>query len=300
MEGAAAPETFRSAFPLPMPDAAVPPPAARRPLSSRDTRWARAVARGLARAGVNPNLISFASIVFAAVGAWALARLASATGDARITLALVAAAGIQLRLAANLFDGLVAVEHGRKQATGDLWNEVPDRFADVALLLGAGYGLAGEATVAGQPVGPLLGWSAALLAVATAYVRQLGGALGLPQDFRGPLAKQQRMFVLTLGVLATLWVAPGGDPAGGGGTAAAAATASEVAGPSGGVAAGGVAAGAGGAAEGLLAGGPVAVALVVIVLGAMVTFARRLHGIAAALRARAAASAAAGGGQGQG
>ena len=107
-----------------------------------------------------------------------------------------------MRLLANLLDGLVAVEHGRKQATGDLWNEVPDRIADVALFLGAGYGLAGlGATIGGEALGPLLGWSAAALALATAYVRQLGGALGLAQDFRGPMAKQQRMFVLTLGVL---------------------------------------------------------------------------------------------------
>ena len=180
----------------------VAPPPARRPLTTRDARWAKALAAMLARAGVNPNWISLASLVFAGAGAWAFTALGEASGGARVALALAAAAAVQLRLLANLLDGLVAVEHGRKQATGDLWNEVPDRIADVALFLGAGYGLAGlGATIGGEALGPLLGWSAAALALATAYVRQLGGALGLAQDFRGPMAKQQRMFVLTLGVL---------------------------------------------------------------------------------------------------
>lgn len=45
---------------------------------------------------------------------------------------------------------------------------------------------------------PALGWFGALAAALTAYVRVFGGSLGLPQDFRGPMAKQQRMAALTL------------------------------------------------------------------------------------------------------
>ena len=181
----------------------VSPPTARRPLATRDARWAKGLAAWLARAGVSPNWISLASLIFAGAGAWAFSALGGTSGGARVALALAAAATIQLRLLANLLDGLVAVEHGRKQATGDLWNEVPDRVADVAFFLGAGYGLADlGATIGGEALGPLLGWSAAALSLMTAYVRQLGGALGLAQDFRGPMAKQQRMFVLTLGALA--------------------------------------------------------------------------------------------------
>jgi hypothetical protein len=47
-----------------------------------------------------------------------------------------------------------------------------------------------------------LGVTAAMLAVLTAYVRLLGGSLGLAQDFGGPMAKQHRMFTLTVGSLA--------------------------------------------------------------------------------------------------
>ncbi len=34
--------------------------------------------------------------------------------------------------------------------------------------------------------------------MATAYVRAVGRAAGAPSDFRGPMAKQQRMFCVTL------------------------------------------------------------------------------------------------------
>ena len=40
------------------------------------------------------------------------------------------------------------------------------------------------------------------MAVLTAYVRELGRAEGLGSDFSGPMAKQHRMAVVTLGALA--------------------------------------------------------------------------------------------------
>ena len=58
-----------------------------------------------------------------------------------------------------------------------------------------------------------VGWTLILLAVMTAYIRVLGVSLGLPADFRGPLAKQQRMAVLTgaclLSAFDPLWHQPG-------------------------------------------------------------------------------------------
>jgi hypothetical protein len=38
-------------------------------------------------------------------------------------------------------------------------------------------------------------------AILTAYVRVLGGSLGLAQHFIGPMAKQHRMFTLTIATL---------------------------------------------------------------------------------------------------
>jgi CDP-diacylglycerol--glycerol-3-phosphate 3-phosphatidyltransferase len=98
-----------------------------------------------------------------------------------------------------LVDGMVAIEGGRATRTGAIYNEVPDRAADVIILVAAGYGIATATGCA-----PALGWAAALLAVLTAYIRMLGGALGVPQDFRGPMAKQHRMAIMTVGCLAAI------------------------------------------------------------------------------------------------
>lgn len=45
--------------------------------------------------------------------------------------------GIQARLICNLLDGMVAQESGVKSSLGKIMNEVPDRYSDIILLLGA-------------------------------------------------------------------------------------------------------------------------------------------------------------------
>ena len=157
----------------------------RRPLKSRSSGWARSFASALARTSVTPNQISVASVVFAAIGAAAL--LVSGAPWSLLACALC----IQLRLLCNLLDGMVAVEGGKGSPVGGLYNELPDRLADSIFIVAAGY--------LAQIV--WLGWCGALLAVTTAYIRALGGALGLPQDFRGPMAKPHRMAVLTAACL---------------------------------------------------------------------------------------------------
>ncbi len=157
----------------------------RRPLTSRSTGWARFLTSALIRLGVSPNAISVISVLFAAVGAAALIELPNVVG--LITLAVC----VQLRLLCNLFDGMVAIEGKRQSPTGGLFNEVPDRVADSLFIVALGYAI-------GMPS---LGWFGALAAAVTAYIRVLGGSLGLPQDFRGPMAKPHRMAVLTAACL---------------------------------------------------------------------------------------------------
>ena len=173
----------------------------RRPLNSRDTAWAKALAARLVESRVTPNHISQASIGFAALG-FLLYWGAGCTGGFLQFLCLIlAAATVQLRLLCNLLDGMVAIEGGRSAPTGPFWNEAPDRAADILFLTGAGL-------AAGCPA---LGLAAAALAVATAYIRELGRAEGFPADFSGPMAKPHRMAALTLGSViaafyATEWV----------------------------------------------------------------------------------------------
>lgn len=166
----------------------------RRPLSSRDSGWARAVARKLSTASVTPNQISMVSMVMAAVAGVAFWQAGTATGGPRTALLLVAALFCQFRLLCNLFDGMVAIEGGKQAPDGPFWNEFPDRVADILILIGAGYG-------AGVP---MLGWAAAAFAVLTAYTRELGRNCGLPADFSGPMAKQHRMATITAAALLSL------------------------------------------------------------------------------------------------
>ncbi|WP_454829225.1 CDP-alcohol phosphatidyltransferase family protein [Pseudoxanthomonas wuyuanensis] len=153
----------------------------RRPIAARASGWAQKLSAALAQSSITPNQISLLSIFFAAIGAMMLAWSPNLAG------LLLCAICVQLRLVCNLLDGMVALEGGKQTATGAIFNEFPDRIADSLLIVGLGH--------AAQL--PWLGWLGALLAALTAYVRVFGGSLGLAQDFRGPMAKQQRMAVLT-------------------------------------------------------------------------------------------------------
>ena len=166
----------------------------RRPLKSRAAGWARRLADILAKARVHPNLISATSVAFAVLGGAMLAFSGILPDWARPVALIVAAACVQGRLLCNLLDGMVAVEHGQGSAAGPIWNELPDRIADLLFFVGAGYGAYGL----GWNVGPALGWLAGALAILTAYVRELGRGLGFPADFSGPMAKPQRMAALTV------------------------------------------------------------------------------------------------------
>jgi phosphatidylglycerophosphate synthase len=92
-----------------------------------------------------------------------------------------------------MIDGMVAVERGIASKLGEFYNEVPDRIADLGVLVGLGY-------AAGST--PWLGYVAALAAVFTAYIRAFGVSLGAPADFSGLMAKQFRMHTVALAALA--------------------------------------------------------------------------------------------------
>ncbi|PVA09122.1 CDP-diacylglycerol--glycerol-3-phosphate 3-phosphatidyltransferase [Pelagivirga sediminicola] len=168
----------------------------RRPLGSRDTKWAARGAALLAARGAAPNAISQASMVAALVAALAFAGTARTGGaGADAALLILGALGCQIRLLCNLFDGMVAVEAGQSAPDGPLWNEWPDRVSDLLILFGAGIG-------AGHPA---LGLAAGAMAVLAAYTRELGASIGLAPDFTGPMAKPQRMAAITIAALIALF-----------------------------------------------------------------------------------------------
>jgi phosphatidylglycerophosphate synthase len=158
----------------------------RRPIATRNRKWAQAATTWLAARNVSPNAISIAGTCACIVAGIALAL--TSISDYRI-LWLVAAVGVQLRLTANMLDGMVALASGRASKTGELYNEVPDRVSDAAVFIGAGFAWGGNVS---------LGYVATILAIFTAYIRAAGKIAGAPNEFCGPMAKQHRMLVITL------------------------------------------------------------------------------------------------------
>jgi phosphatidylglycerophosphate synthase len=220
----------------------------RRPIAVR--RWTifQNLAVRLARLGVSPNAISLAGMFCGILAGVLLGLTNCVTGVEQRLLWLGAALCVQLRLLANMLDGMVAIECGRASPVGELFNEVPDRVSDAATLIGAGYAAGGD---------PVLGYSAACAALFTAYVRAMGKVAGANQEFCGPMAKQQRMFTVTAialycGLAPLTW-----QPA----------------------------------LEAWPGRGVMAGALVLILVGSLVTVCRRLRRIAATLTANAAPTA---------
>jgi hypothetical protein len=151
------------------------PPESRRPIRARQQVWAHTLAHVLVGAGMTPNQMSMASVAAAVLGAMAYggAALARSAGAAYL---VAAAIFIQLRLLANLLDGLMAIEEARRTPTGVLYNEFPDRIADTVLLVATGY-------ASGWPD---LGWLAAVLAIATRLHKGIRGLARIRARFLRP------------------------------------------------------------------------------------------------------------------
>lgn len=124
-----------------------------------------------------------------------LALTPHVSGTSERVLWIAAGLLVPFRLLCNMLDGMVAVGRGIASPVGELYNEIPDRISDMATLIGLGFATMGN---------PTLGAIVAALAVLVAYVRAAAKVAGAPQDYRGPMAKQQRMMVV---VLVCLWMA---------------------------------------------------------------------------------------------
>src|SRR6266404_5800331 len=94
----------------------------RRPIATRNRKWAQAATLWLASRNVSPNAISIAGMC-ACIAAGLALGLTSV--EYNRVFWLVAALGAQLRLTANMLDGIVAVVSSRASKIGELYNEVP-------------------------------------------------------------------------------------------------------------------------------------------------------------------------------
>ena len=169
---------------------------ARRPLKVRSLWGWQTLAHVLVKRGATPNAVSLVGLV---VGLAAGVAVAATSIDGLNDQLLLWAALLFMvgRGFCNILDGVMAVEVGAGTRVGPLYNEVPDRLSDAAVLVGAGYAVGGV---------PVLGWAAALAAVFTAYVRVQYQVAGASADYRGLFGKPGRMVILAGCILVVIIV----------------------------------------------------------------------------------------------
>lgn len=153
------------------------------------------VVDGLARARISPDAVTLAAIPVAMLGGSAV-LLSPAAPALLLAVPLLCA----LRLFLNLLDGQLARRTGRIHPRGELFNEVGDRVADMALLVPVAF-LPGA-----QSETVLLGVAGALLA---SYVGLTARAAGGERIYRGILSKPGRMLLLSIFAVAVFVLGPG-------------------------------------------------------------------------------------------
>ena len=160
-------------------------PTSRRPIAEEFRLTAHAATRLCVRAGIDPDTISYLSVVFAAGAAFCFwqSRL-------HPLLLIVAPLFCGLRLWCNMLDGMVALAADQASWRGEVLNDLPDRVSDVLIFVGAAHS---------GWMNPLLGYWAAIFSLGTAYVGMLGQAVGAEREFSGLMSKPWRMVVLGLG-----------------------------------------------------------------------------------------------------
>jgi phosphatidylglycerophosphate synthase len=167
----------------------------RRPLEVRGAGWSKAIASNLSKKNITPNQISIASIFFTMFSSIFILLIPSAVSYQTWLFPILAALFIQMRLLCNLFDGMVALEGGKSTKSGELYNDIPDRVSDSIIFIALGY------SISIISWGAELGYLAALFAMMTAYIRVLGSSMGADSCFKGPMAKQHRMAILTISLI---------------------------------------------------------------------------------------------------
>lgn len=148
------------------------------------------IRRALVRHHVPPALISAGGVAF---GAAAGAGLLLPPGPVS---AVFVGAALAARLACANLDGGVARTAGRTSRFGAVTNELADRLAELAALVG---------TLALAPAGLVA--AAALAASSPSWVSLAGAAAGAPRLQGGPVGKTERCLILVT-IAATGWAVP--------------------------------------------------------------------------------------------
>jgi phosphatidylglycerophosphate synthase len=167
-------------------------PASRRPIAGFFRRSAHAAVRVAVRAGIHPDVFSYASIAAALIAG--ILFWQSRTHPRYIVIAVAFA---MLRLWLNMFDGMVALAAGKASKRGEIVNDLPDRVSDVVIFVGIAHS---------GWCNPFYAYWVALAAVIVAYVGLFGQAVGVQREFSGVMAKPWRIVALSVGALVTMFL----------------------------------------------------------------------------------------------
>jgi len=159
----------------------------------------------LARAGVDPDLVTLAALWVALVAGWT-ATLGAGWAAAAGGLTLLAGA-------ADSVDGAVAVMQGRTSAFGFVWDSTADRLADLAAIAGPVALVAGAAGPGWGVAAVAAGVAAAGMALLLEYVRARAQAGGVAAawSLATPGERPTRVIVLGLAGLAVGAAQLGGE-----------------------------------------------------------------------------------------
>jgi phosphatidylglycerophosphate synthase len=159
----------------------------------------------LARAGVDPDLVTLAALWVAAVAGW----------TATLGPGWAAGAGVLTLLAgvADSVDGAVAVMQDRTSTFGFVWDSTADRLADLAVIAGPVALVATEADPGWGAAAVAAGVAAAGLLLLLEYVRARAqaGQVATAWSLATPGERPTRVIVLGLAGLAVGTAQLGGD-----------------------------------------------------------------------------------------
>jgi phosphatidylglycerophosphate synthase len=165
-------------------------------LAAAYLRLPYAAGKPLARAGVDPDLVTLAALWLALVAGWA-ATLGPGWAAAAGGLTLLSGA-------ADSVDGAVAVLQGRTSAFGFVWDSTADRLADLAVIAGPVALVAATADPGWAARGVAAGTAAAGLLLLLEYVRARAqaGQVAAAWSLATPGERPTRVIVLGLAGLA--------------------------------------------------------------------------------------------------
>jgi phosphatidylglycerophosphate synthase len=165
-------------------------PASRRPIADIFRLTAHGMTRFCVRCQIQPDAISYLSIIAAA-----LAAVCFWKSGQHPWLLLFAPVFCYVRLWCNMLDGMVALASGRASWRGEILNDLPDRISDALIFAGVAHS---------GWMNPIVGYWAVIFALLTAYVGMFGQAVGVQREFSGVMSKPWRMVTLHAGAWITL------------------------------------------------------------------------------------------------